>query len=686
MEDSPKPLRVLIVDDDPATLALERKNLVRAGYVVIDAPTLDTAQEALRARQVDVMVLDYRLDGPVSGLEFYRSMRQMGFDVPAILVTGFSDESRAVEALRAGIRDVLPKVGDYLDYLPQAVERVVTQVQTEREAAESVALRELIERLKVETQTLETIGSVGRQLAAELDHDRLIQIVTEACMAVTGAKSGEFSREFRGDGVVLLDDMSTNGVRSYLGVPVVSRSGETLGGLVFTHPATGVFTTRHARIVASIATQVSVAMDNARLVEALRTHAEEREGLLANERAALAESERASRLKDDFLATLSHELRTPLNAILGWAQLLRARPSDLKQIGEGLETIERNARSQAQIIDDLLEMSRIISGKLRLDVQPVDLAAITESSIRTVRPAADAKAIRLQPILDPRAGPINGDPARIEQILWNLLSNAIKFTPKFGLVQVVLARVNSHIELTVSDSGIGISPDFLPFLFDRFRQADASTTRQHRGIGLGLSIVKSLVEMHGGTVAASSSGSGQGSTFVVKLPLTTVRSEVAPPPSDPRQSATPSSTASSDRVPMLTGLRILVVDDEPDARELLKRILSEYEADVDVAASADEAMSCIATQVPDVLVSDIGMPGVDGYELLHTIRRLSPESGGQIPAVALTAFARSEDRQRALLTGYQSHIAKPVQAAELITVIASVAGRIRTTNASARQR
>jgi signal transduction histidine kinase len=683
MEDSPKPLRVLIVDDDPATLALERKILVRAGYVVVDATTLDAAGDALRARQVDVMVLDYRLDGPVSGLEFYRSMLQMGFDVPAILVTGFSDESRAVEALRAGIRDVLPKVGDYLDYLPLAVERVVTQVRTEREAAESVALRELIERLQVETQTLETIGSVGRQLAAELDHDRLIQIVTEACMAVTGAKSGEFSLAFRGDGVVLLDDMMTDGVRSYLGVPVVSRSGETLGGLVFTHPATSVFTPRHARIVAGIATQAAVAMDNARLVEALRKHAEEREGLLANERAALAESERASRLKDDFLATLSHELRTPLNAILGWAQLLRARPSDLKQIGEGLETIERNARSQAQIIDDLLEMSRIISGKLRLDVQQIDLAAITESSIRTVRPAADAKAIRLQPILDPRAGPISGDPARIEQILWNLLSNAIKFTPKFGLVQVVLARVNSHIELTVSDSGIGISPDFLPFLFDRFRQADASTTRQHRGIGLGLSIVKSLVEMHGGTVTASSGGSGQGSTFVVKLPLTTVRSEVAPPPSDRRQASTPSSTSSSDRVPMLTGLRILVVDDEPDARELLKRILSEYEAQVDVAASADEAMTAIAAQVPDVLVSDIGMPGVDGYELLRTIRGLAPEAGGQIPAVALTAFARSEDRQRALLTGYQSHIAKPVQAAELITVIASVAGRIRSTNASA---
>jgi CheY-like chemotaxis protein len=409
----------------------------------------------------------------------------------------------------------------------------------------------------------------------------------------------------------------------------------------------------------------------------MRCPAVARARLLPRAPAARGESERASRLKDDFLATLSHELRTPLNAILGWAQLLRSRPSDMKQIGDGLETIERNARAQAQIVDDLLEMSRIISGKLRLEVQPVDLASTVESSIRTVRPAADAKSIRLQPILDPRAGPISGDPARIEQILWNLLSNAIKFTPKYGQVQVVLARVNSHVELTVSDTGIGIQPDFLPFLFDRFRQADASTTRQHRGIGLGLSIVKSLVEMHGGTVSASSEGSGHGATFVVKLPLTIVRSDVETQVARLHPTSTRFAPA-ADQVPRLTGLRILVVDDEPDARELLKRILSDYEGTVEVAASAAEALNAIAKQPPDVLVSDIGMPDVDGYELLRAVRRLPRERGGQTPAVALTAFARSEDRQRALLSGYQSHIAKPVQAAELITVIASVAGRLRS--------
>jgi signal transduction histidine kinase len=400
---------------------------------------------------------------------------------------------------------------------------------------------------------------------------------------------------------------------------------------------------------------------------------EERERLLESERAARAESERAGRLKDEFLATLSHELRTPLNAILGWSQLLRTRERDPKEIAQGLQTIERNARAQAQIVEDLLEMSRIISGKLRLDVQRLDLRPVIDTAVQSVKPAAEARNIQLLTTVDHRTDAIAGDPARLQQILWNLLSNAIKFTPRDGRVEVWLTRVDAHVELVVRDNGQGIRAEFLPFLFDRFRQGDASTTRQHRGMGLGLSIVKSLVEMHGGTITAQSEGEGRGATFTIQLPLSPVAQAEAR--DDERRSSTFMLTPTLE-VPRLTGLRVLIVDDEPDARELLKRILSEFEADVETVASAGEALPLVERAHPDVLVSDIGMPGVDGYELIRAVRLLPANDGGQTPALALTAFARSEDRQRALLAGYQAHVAKPIEPSELITTIASLAGRI----------
>jgi signal transduction histidine kinase/ActR/RegA family two-component response regulator len=401
--------------------------------------------------------------------------------------------------------------------------------------------------------------------------------------------------------------------------------------------------------------------------------AEERERLLESERAARAESERAGRLKDEFLATLSHELRTPLNAILGWSQLLRARAHDPKEIAQGLQTIERNARAQAQIVEDLLEMSRIISGKLRLDVQRIDLRPVIDTAVQSVTPAAEAKNIRLLTTVDHGTQAVAGDPARLQQILWNLLSNAIKFTPRDGRVEVVLSRTDSHVELVVRDTGQGIRPEFLPFLFDRFRQGDASTTRQHRGMGLGLSIVKSLVEMHGGTITAQSEGEGQGATFIISLPLSPV------PKAEPRDDGRDVSTfmlTPTLEVPRLTGVRVLIVDDEPDARDLLKRILSEFEAEVETVSSASEALPLVESGHPDVLVSDIGMPEVDGYELIRAVRLLPADDGGQTPALALTAFARSEDRQRALLAGYQAHVAKPIEPSELVTTIASLAGRI----------
>lgn len=396
----------------------------------------------------------------------------------------------------------------------------------------------------------------------------------------------------------------------------------------------------------------------------------EREHLLAAERAARGEVERHSRLKDEFLATLGHELRTPLNAVLGWASLLKGHETASPELLHGLEVIERNARLQGQLIEDLLEMSRIASGKVRLSVQRVDLPAVIQAALEAVKPAADAKGIRVHPVLDPLAGPVSGDPARLQQVFWNLLSNAVKFTPKGGRIQVLLERVNSHAEITIADNGQGITPEFLPHVFDRFRQADASTTRQHGGLGLGLAIVKHLTELHGGTVRAKSPGVGHGSAFTVMLPVRAAHHEPAPPAEPHAPPAAPLPGVS------LAGLHAVVVDDEPDARELLRLVLGEAGVNVDTAASADEGFNLVRAGPVDILISDIGMPGEDGYSLIRRIRALPRDQGGGVAAVALTAFARADDRRRALLAGFQMHVPKPVEAAELLAVVASVTRRV----------
>ncbi len=400
----------------------------------------------------------------------------------------------------------------------------------------------------------------------------------------------------------------------------------------------------------------------------------QREQLLESERSARGEVERASRLKDEFVATLSHELRTPLSAILGWALMLREGELAPEDAAKGIEVIERNARMQTQIIEDLLDMSRIVAGKLRLDVQQVNLPEVIETALATVGPAAEAKGIRLQTLIDPKVGPVRGDPNRLQQIVWNLLSNAIKFTGKDGRVQLALSRVNSHVEISVTDTGQGIRAEFLPYVFERFRQADGSTTRRHSGLGLGLSIVKQLVELHGGTVRARSGGEGQGSSFTVELPLMPVheQEEVTADRAHPRTPMQPQKFPSD---PMsLEGLRVLVVDDEADAREVVRRLLVGHGASPDCAASAREAIESFKASRPDVIISDIGMPEQDGYELIRNIRVLERALGHTTPAVALTAFARSEDRTRAMLAGYQMHLSKPVEPAELIATIASVSG------------
>jgi PAS domain S-box-containing protein len=407
-----------------------------------------------------------------------------------------------------------------------------------------------------------------------------------------------------------------------------------------------------------------------------------REGLsvyfrdITGRKQAEEELRRASQAKDEFLAMVSHELRTPLNAMLGWARLLRTGKLDEEDCDRALETIERNALSQAHLIEDLIDVSRIISGKLRLDVRPVEPVSVIDAAIDTVRPAADANKIRLQVVLDPKAGPVSGDPDRLQQVVWNLLSNAVKFTPKEGRVQVRLERVNSHVEITVSDTGKGIKGEFLPHVFERFRQADSTLTRSRGGLGLGLAIVRHLVELHGGTVHAYSPGEEQGATFTVKLPLMIVHDEERfPTRTQERMHPTARYDAPFECPPSLDGLRVLVVDDEADARQLLVAVLAQCKAEVTTVASVAEALEALEQLRPDVLVSDIEMPGEDGYSLIRKLRAMEAERGGHIPAAALTAHARVEDRMRALSAGYEMHVAKPVEPAELVMVIASLAGR-----------
>ncbi len=582
--------------------------------------------------------------------------------------------------------------------------------------------REAQDAVREETRVLELLNDTGTAIASELDLESLVQTVTDSATQLTGAEFGAlfynvvdatgesfllytlsgapreafegfgmprntpvFDPTFRGLGVVRSDDITADPrygtmaphhgmpkghlpVRSYLAVPVKSRSGETIGGLFFGHSTPRVFTERAERLVRGVAAQAGIAIDNARLYEAAQNAAEERKTLLESERRARNAAERMSEMKDEFLATLSHELRTPLNAIVGWSHVLRQgskRPEDLVK---GLDTIERNARLQAQLIEDLLDMSRITSGKIRLDVQPIQPASFLEAAIETLQPAADAKGIRISRLLDPAAGLISGDPSRLQQVAWNLLSNAVKFTSKGGKIEVLLERVNSHIEISIADTGIGIKPEFVPHLCERFRQSDASSTRQFGGLGLGLSIVKHLVELHGGTIRVSSAGEGLGTTVVVNLPLMVAHRSSG-------ERLHPKTTVlNSERFLDcdLTGVTVLVIDDQADARDLIRRVLEDCGAHVLTAASADEGLALLEREEPHVLVSDIGMPDIDGYEFLRRARA----AGSKVPAIALTAFARSEDRTRALRAGFVVHVSKPVDPSELIATVASVAGRV----------
>ncbi|HEX4056675.1 MAG TPA: ATP-binding protein [Tepidisphaeraceae bacterium] len=581
----------------------------------------------------------------------------------------------------------------------------------------------LLEREREAHQEAQTLNAVARDLASELNIQSLVQKITDAGVNLTGARFGaffynavdehnksyvlytlsgapreafeefgvprnteEFGPTFQGEGVTRIADVLKDPrfgkspphfglpkghlpVRSYLAVPVFSSNGSVLGGFFFGHPEPGVFTERAERLALALAAQGAAAINNAELYRRAQTEIAERRRAEESERAARTQAERASRMRDEFLATVSHELRTPLNSVLGWTQLLRRTPQDQETLSQALEAIERGARSQLRLIEDLLDVSRIISGKLRLEVQTVDLAPLVQAAIEIVQPAAAAKEIRIDRVLDPQAGPVKGDPARLQQIFWNLLSNAVKFTSKGGTVQIHLERVNSHVEVCVTDTGRGIDPGFLLHVFDRFSQADGSTTRRHGGLGLGLAVVKHLVELHGGKVSVSSPGENQGATFTVHFPIAIIQQDTQ----GREHPISPKSNEYDDSLEVkLTDIRILVVDDDPDACEMLRRVLQNSQANVSIAHSAREALRIFPSVKPQIIISDIGMPEMDGYELIRQLR----SSGKKIPAVAVTAFARSEDRIRALQAGYNLHVAKPLEPREIVTVVAALVGSI----------
>jgi signal transduction histidine kinase/CheY-like chemotaxis protein len=435
---------------------------------------------------------------------------------------------------------------------------------------------------------------------------------------------------------------------SFLGAPILTPSGAS--GWLYLTDKLGAeeFSEADERLAATLTAQAAVAYENARLY---------------------TEAEAANRAKDEFLATLSHELRTPLTAILGWARLLRTGNLPEGTVGGALETIERNAKAQSQLIDELLDVSRIVTGKLRLDTRPVEIGRVIEAAVESVRPAARARNIRLEVELAPLGDPLLGDAGRLQQVAWNLLSNAVKFTPEGGRVGVLLRRAGRHAEVRVEDTGQGIDADFLPHIFDRFRQADGSTTRRHGGLGLGLAIARHLVELHGGAISADSEGEGRGASFTVRLPLAASHAG-AETGHAPEDGAGPAA-----RTAALKGLRVLVVEDEADTRELVCFALTAAGAEVKTVERAREALDTLEGWTPDVLVSDIGMPGLDGYDFIGEVRRREADSGVRLPAVALTAYAGVEDRQRAISAGFQTHLAKPLDPAEMVAAVARLAGR-----------
>ncbi len=646
--------RILVVEDDAKTRRV-LELLLSPHWGVETAGDARVALEAVSQNPPDLVLTDLVLPG-MDGFDFLRQLRAEagGRTLPVIVISGLTEEADRLRALKAGANDYLIK--------PFSERELLLRVTTHLEMAflrREASLRENEAQLRgiLEGALDAVVGMDAGGLVIDWNHQ---------AQAIFGYTREEAVGRRLSDLIIPpeLRERHERGLEKYL------ETGE--GTLLNRRVEVEGLKKDGTRIPIELAITVVKGWGFYRF-NAFARDISDRRAAEAERNRLLEEAREANRMKDEFLAMLSHELRTPLSAIVGWAHMLRTGGLDAATVARAIETIDRNAKVQNQLIEDILDVSRIVAGKFHLDLRAVDLVRVIESACDTVSPTAAAKGVEVRPELAPEVRPCCpaiGDPDRLQQVVWNLLSNAIKFTPKGGRVTVELRRrdASSEFEIVVGDTGAGIAPDFLPHIFERFRQAGTGT-RRHGGLGLGLSIVRHIVESHGGNVSATSAGEGEGSAFTVRLPIMDAAEEAQRVPPILREEA------GLDQAPRLDGVRVLVVEDEADARHLLAAVLQKRGARVYMAATGAEALEVLQRERPDVLLSDIALQDQDGYELIKSVRRLPPDRGGRIPAAALTGYGRLEDRMRALSAGFQLHAAKPVEPAELVAVVASLAGK-----------
>ncbi|AKT39983.1 hybrid sensor histidine kinase/response regulator [Chondromyces crocatus] len=698
--ETPDPLQILVVDDDDVDRLAVLRTLRKAGIeaAVVEAAGASEAFAALRGRSFDCVLLDYRLPG-TDGLEVLQEVRGAGDDTPIVMLTGQGDEQTAVDIMKAGAADYISKASLSPERLGQSLRHAVRVSRAERETATAQqALERHAQKLRELTEaslSLHGAASLEAILVSLVERARTLVGTQQAAVgllplgvssAADGGRVAAWSAPAPIGGEVsippafhelileaggpvrmtrqqleahplapeLLGGVDVSVAEGVAIVPLVGQDGHDLGLLLLTDKQRGTLDAQDEALLVQLARMASIAIENRLLVD-----------LLERER---QRAEEANNAKDEFLAIVSHELRTPLNAIMGWIRMLHTGMLPPEKRTRALEAVDRNARAQAQLVEDLLDVSRVISGKLRLDVRSMDLRRAVEGALDVVRPSLDAKSLQLSVHIDDEVPEIQGDPDRLQQVVWNLLTNAAKFTPASGAIQVRVSTCPEAVMLQVVDSGRGIAAEFLPHVFERFRQADGSATRAHGGLGLGLSIVRHIVELHGGTIRAESAGEGAGATFTVTLPLRRPEAPSSPlvRSSDPAPPNLPTSA-------LIAGLHVLLAEDDVDAREIMLAVFTQNGARVTAVATAAEALRALEIERYDLLMSDIGMPGADGYSLMRRVRTLAPERGGRTPAVALTAFAGIDDRRRARAAGFDAYLTKPVDTLELVALVAKLA-------------